>query len=135
MYNYLETMKSDIITYLEENFEYKYLGQVEDLEELEEKLNDDLWTEDSVTGNASGSYTFDRWESREYVTENSDLLKDACEEFGTDAATVGNWFLSEEWETMDVTIRCYLLGSAVSEVLEENADEFEKAISEALEEI
>lgn len=135
MYNYLEEMKNDIATYLEENLEYKYLGQVEDLEELEEKLNEDLWTEDSVTGNASGSYTFDRWEAQEYVSENLDLLKEACEEFETDAATVGNWFLSEEWETMDVTIRCYLLAFAISEVLEENADEFEKAISEALEEI
>lgn len=134
MYNYLEEMKNDITTYLEENLEYRYLGQVEDLEELEEKLNDDLWAEDSVTGNASGSYTFNSVEAKEFVLDNTDLLRDACENFGTDAATVGDWFLSQEWEVMDVTIRCYLLSTAISEVLEENANEFEKAISEALEE-
>lgn len=92
MYNYLESMKDDITTYLEENLEYRYCGQVEDLEELEEKLNDDLWAEDSVTGNASGSYTFSRWSAREKVICNIELLNDACEELGIAAETIGDWF-------------------------------------------
>lgn len=116
MYNYLEAMKEDIKEYINNEIN---LADFADRDELESSLNDDLFTEDSVTGNASGSYTFSRAQAQEYVTDNIDLLKDACEEFGTDDATVGEWFLSEDWEQMDVTIRCYLLGQAISEVLDD----------------
>lgn len=124
MYNYLEAMKNDITEYINDNIN---LADYADRDELESYLNDELFTEDSVTGNASGSYTFSRAQAQEYVKDNIDLLKDACEEFGTDAATVGELFLSEDWEKMDVTIRCYLLGQAISEALDDMEDELSKA--------
>lgn len=124
MYNYLEAMKNDITEYINDNIN---LADYADRDELESYLNDELFTEDSVTGNASGSYTFSRAQAQEYVKDNIDLLKDACEEFGTDAATVGEWFLSEDWEKMDVTIRCYLLGQAIAEVLDDMGEELEEA--------
>lgn len=34
-----------------------------------------------------------------------------------------NGFLSEDWEKMDVTIRCYLLGQAIAEVLDDMGEE------------
>lgn len=117
-YNYHEEAKNSVLDYIEENKEL-LADTFEDKDELEQFLNDTLFTDDSVTGNASGSFTFNRWTAQEYVTENIDLLKEACDEFGTDAETVGDWFLSEDWETMDVTIRCYVLGSAIAEALEE----------------
>lgn len=89
MYNYLGAMKNDITEYINDNIN---LADYADRDELESYLNDELFTEDSVTGNASGSYTFSRAQAQEYVKDNIDLLKDACEEFGTDAATVGKWF-------------------------------------------
>lgn len=124
MYNYLEAMKNDVMEYINNEINLKDYA---DRDELETALNDDLWTVDSVTGNGSGSYTFSRSQAQEYVTDNIDLLKDACDELGTDATTVGEWFLSEDWETMDVTIRCYLLGLAIGEVLDDMEDELEKA--------
>lgn len=124
MYNYLEAMKEDIKEYINNEIN---LADFADRDELESSLNDDLFTEDSVTGNASGSYTFSRAQAQEYVTDNIDILKDACEEFGTDAASVGEWFLSDDWEKMDVTIRCYLLGQAISEALDDMEDELSKA--------
>lgn len=124
MYNYLESMKKDITEYINNEIN---LADYSDRDELESSLNDDLFTEDSVTGNASGSYTFSRAQAQEYVTDNIDLLKDACEEFGTDAALVGEWFLSDDWEKMDVTIRCYLLGQAIGEALDDMGDELEEA--------
>lgn len=124
MYNYLEAMKNDITEYINDNIN---LADYADRDELESYLNDELFTEDSVTGNASGSYTFSRAQAQEYVKDNIDLLKDACEEFGTDAASVGEWFLSDDWEKMDVTIRCYLLGQAISEALDDMEDELSKA--------
>lgn len=120
MYNYLEAMKNDITEYINDNIN---LADYADRDELESYLNDELFTEDSVTGNASGSYTFSRAQAQEYVKDNIDLLKDACEEFRTDAATVGKWSLSEDWGKMDVTIRCYLLGQAIAEFLDDMGEE------------
>ena len=42
-----------------------------------------------------------------------------CDEFGTSASDIGEKFLDEDWEYFDVSIRCYLLGQAISEVLDE----------------
>lgn len=123
MYNYLEAMKEDVLEYINNEIN---LSDYEDLDELEQFLNDELFTVDSVTGNASGSYTFNRWQAQEYVCDNMDELKEALNEFGTDAETIADKFLSEDWEYFDVTIRCYLLGAAISEALEEIEEDFEK---------
>lgn len=125
MYNYLEALKDDIKDYLESEFEYKY-SHITDIEDLERELNDDLFCHDSITGNASGSYTFDSYVAREYVLDNTDELKDALDTFCVDAETVADKFLSENWEYFDVTIRCYLLGQAINEFLEEYEEEFEE---------
>lgn len=120
MYDYREAMKEDIKEYLKDNYSSEELKELlEDREAFEETLNDDLWVVDSVTGNASGSYTFNRWKAEEYVTDNNDLLREALREFCVDAETIAEKFLDEEWEWFDVTIRCYLLNSIISEVLDE----------------
>jgi hypothetical protein len=113
-------MKADIRQYMEdENLVYT------DREDLEEQLNDLLWTADSVTGNASGSYTFNREEAKEHVLDNIDLLKDAYDEFGQREQFAEDFF-NENWERMDVTIRCFLLGQVLYEVLEEDYKEPEE---------
>lgn len=118
-YNYLEAMVDDIKDYIDENIN---LDEFEDRQELEEKLNDDLWTEDSVTGNGSGSYTFDRHKSYENVEgdpDAMDYIRDLVSEFGVDAETVAEKFLDEDYEYWDVSIRCYLLGQAIGEALDQ----------------
>jgi len=104
-YNYLEEIKKDVQMYLGENY-----NSIEEVNE--EELNDILFVEDSVTGNASGSYTFNTYQAEENLTHNLDLLKEACETFGCEPKLD-----NAEW--CDVTIRCYLLSQAISEVLEE----------------
>ena len=116
MYNYREAIQEDIITYINDNLN---LDSNDDKEALESTLNDDLWTEDSVTGNASGSYTFNRTAAREYIEDNLDLLSEACTELGVEPATVGEWFMNQDYETMDVTIRCYLLPECIHAVVDE----------------
>lgn len=123
MYDYREAMTEDVKEWIKENVDLT--EWTEDREGLEQQLNDDLWTADSVTGNGSGSYTFNRVQASLYVLDNMDLLKEAIDEFATDPATVGDKFISEDYEWFDVTIRCYLLGSIISDVLnemEENGD-------------
>ena len=113
-YNYLEAMKQDIKEYIEENIN---VTDYETREDLEEYLNDTLWTEDSVTGNASGSYTFNRATAKKYVDESKDLVNDMMEEFDC-KDKVANWWIENNYEAIDVSIRCYFLGQAISEVLE-----------------
>ena len=124
MYNYLENVKEDVKNYIEEEgLKITYSNR----EEIEEKLNDDLFCEDSVTGNASGSYTFNTWEAEENLTHNMDLLQEALEAFGCDNIDI----LEKGAEWADVTIRCYLLGQAISEVLDELEEEEEEEEEEA----
>ena len=90
-------------------------------EGLEQQLNDDLWTEDSITGNASGSYYCNSYNAEESIAHNWDLLNEALDEFGQNDINV----IKKGAEWAAVTIRCYLLGSVISDVLdemEENGD-------------
>ena len=103
-YNYLENIKQDIKEYLKETDERNY-----------EILYDELFLSDAVTGNASGSYTFSTYQAEQNLCHNLDLLKEALEEFGCNCVQA----LEKGAEFCDVTIRCYLLSFALSEVLEE----------------
>ena len=118
-YNYLEAVTADVLNYIDEN---NITVTSENRDEIEQQLNDDLWTVDSVTGNASGSYTFSTWQAEENICHNLDLLAEACEEFGSDAAKL----LNDGAEACDVTIRCYLLGQAISAALDEVETEEEE---------
>lgn len=112
-YNYLEAVTDDVKNYIEENI--NRTDWTDNRDGLEEKLNDDLFVNDSVTGNASGSYTFNTWQAEENLCHNFELLTEACTEFGDDMGRL----ISKGAETCDVTIRCYLLGQAIAEVLDE----------------
>jgi len=121
MANYFEQVKADIKQYLEDN-EYRFSIhelETEDPDEVREELYNILWTEDSVTGNASGSYTFNREESKQYVLDDMDTVAEALKEFCVEAQTIGDKFISEDWDYFDVTARCYVLGQALDEVLAE----------------
>ena len=125
-YNYLESMKEDVKEYIINDSELSIDDLIYNRSELEEKLNEDLWAYDGVTGNASGSYTFNSYKAKEYVLDNMDLLEEMCNEFCVDAETIGKKFLDGAWEWMDVSIRCYLLGQAISEVLDDIENEQEE---------
>lgn len=126
-YNYLEAVKEDVKEYINNEINLK---DYSDRDELEERLNDTLWTEDRVTGNGSGSYTFSTWESEENICHNLELLEEAMEEFGCKKENI----LEKGAEWCDVTIRCYLLSRAIGEVLDDMEEELEKAFSEEEEE-
>lgn len=124
-YNYLENMKEDIKNYIEENKENESYNW-DNLEEVEEVLYDDLWIDDSITGNGSGSYYCNSYKAREALQGNEDLLIEALEEFGNDAESYKRSLTDPEFA--DVTIRCYLLSQAISEVLKEMSEEKNKTI-------
>lgn len=111
-YNYLQAVTDDVKDYVTNNIN---LADYEDFEDLEQYLYDELFIDDSVTGNASGSYTFSRWEAEENLAHNFDLYIDALLEFGnTDLSCV-----DFDAERADVTIRCYLLSEAIANALDD----------------
>ena len=116
-YNYFEAVKEDVKQYIED---HDVKVTADNREELQESLYDEMFVSDSVTGNASGSYTFNTWQAEENLCHNLDLLKEACEEFGSDCDIL------ESAESCDVTIRCYLLGQVLGEVLDELEEEEEE---------
>ena len=115
-YNYLENVTNDAKQAILENMNY---WKFADREELEEIANDNLWVDDSVTGNASGSYTFNTWQAEENLCHNMDELEEACNEFGQDIGEA----VKQGAEYCDVTIRCYLLSQAISAALDELEEE------------
>lgn len=110
-YNYLSAVKEDVKDYIIDN---NIIINEDNREEVEQELNDKLFCEDSVTGNASGSYTFNAWVAEENLCHNWDLLSEALSEFCCDIT-----YLKQGFEACDVTIRCYLLPQAIAEVLDE----------------
>ena len=112
MYNYLENVTNDAKQAILDNLKY---WDFADRDELEEVANDELWCNDAVTGNASGSYTFSTWQAEENLCHNMDELEEACNEFGQDIGEA----VKQGAEYCDVTIRCYLLGQAISAALDE----------------
>ena len=120
---YNDEVKADVIEWINENINYIDDDVKADKDALSEYLNDNLWTADSVTGNGSGSYTFNRMEAKEKVFADIETVKEALDEFETPAGTIAEKFLDEDWEYFDVTARCYVLGSAIYEVLEDMEEE------------
>lgn len=115
-HDYNEEMKVDILEYITEEYTTERIKRcLEDKDKFYDELYDASWVTDSVTGNASGSYTFNTWKAEENLCHNLDLLKDALDEFGCNLTDA----LGRGAEYCDVTIRCYLLGSVLYQVLNE----------------
>lgn len=108
-YNYLENIKADVLEYIKENYEEENFANLDYNE-----LYDEMFIADSVTGNASGSYTLNTWEAEENICHNLDLATEAYENFGYDGIK-----FEDGAEAIDVTIRCYLLGQVLQDVLDE----------------
>lgn len=121
-YNYYNQICADILDYIGENINLgDYITEEGlDVDELGERLHDDCWAADSVTGNASGSYYCNAYRAREALRGNEELLAEAIEEFGDRPEDYKRALTCPEWA--DVTIRCYMLGQAVGAVVGAIAD-------------
>ena len=113
----LEDVKEAILEGLNEGLYVDF----DELEDAQDAIQEDLWASDGVTGNASGSYTFNTRKAELFLVGNSNLYDEALEEFG------GEYDSSPE--ARDVTIRCHLLSSAIQEAL--NSEDIIAAFEEA----
>lgn len=127
-YSYREAVLGDVREWIEENYPIVPFGDAitpvfESREDAIDHLNDTLWIADSVTGNGSGSYTFNSFRARENVLSDPDTVKEAFEEFD-EKSRFADLVFSDEWETIDVITRCYCLYCAVETAINELPDEY-----------
>lgn len=119
IYDYQQAVTDDVVDYLEENLldDPKSLDEINNIDT--DQLNDDLWIEDSVTGNGSGSYTMNTLEAERNLVGNYNLLCEALTEFGDENRAI----IDFGPEAADVTIRCYLLSQAIDDAIDYLKDE------------
>ena len=119
MYSYKNTVKTAIKGWMED-YREELVGL--DKSEVYDVVYDACWVADEVTGNASGSYTFSRYEARRnfFQDEDSDEYISQMIEYGfITTEEVGEKVSESNWEWIDVSIRCWLLSQCLSEVLDE----------------
>lgn len=114
-YDYEYEVKTDCIDAIKDWIDSGDLKPGLTYEEVYDKLYEDFFVLDRVTGNASGSYTFDAFKASRYLSNNLGLLKEALEEFGTPLCLDD----LDNPERLDVTIRCHLLGQVLADAIEE----------------
>lgn len=114
-YNYREAVTADIIDYIRSDVT---TADFDNREDFTEWLYDDLWTADNVTGNASGSYTFNAYKAKEYIFSDPDTVAEALREFCVEAEVIAEHFLNTDWEYFDVTARCYVLSECIESALD-----------------
>lgn len=119
MYSYKETVKGDVREWMEDN---KDQWEGLDRHDVYEVVYDACWVADEVTGNASGSYTFSRWDARNNFFEDEDsdeYISQMIEDGFSTAEEVGQKVSESNWEWLDVSIRCWLLCDCLTEILDE----------------
>lgn len=105
-YDYEKEIEEDIECYLDEQ------GYNDSDYPDIETLHDELWIDDSVTGNGSGSYYCSTWKAERCLAHNWNMLLDMVEDTGAD---LGELVLGGP-EVADVYIRCWLLRPAIERV-------------------
>lgn len=106
-YNYLVNETNDVINYINEELDIDIVTK-QNPDKIRNELYDRLFNEDSVTGNASRSYTMNSTTAEEYLVTNWGLLKEAVNELNPDFNAI-----EAGAEACDVLIRCYLLDEAI----------------------
>lgn len=105
---YLEEVKADLEDYIAHNYEH---GDTIS----ESKLYDDAFVSDSVTGNASGSYYCNSYKAQQALGWD---IEDKVEEIELNFGEIPN-DKRYDWEYLDVSVRCMLLGEAIAELKKE----------------
>lgn len=123
MYNYYGEVLQAVKGAAEDSYTPEMLEPV-DLEDYAEKLNRALWIDDSVTGNASGSFFCNSYKAEEALAGNWRLAAEALRDFGCDS--VNPLEAGAEWT--DCLVRCYLLSQCIADYIDLNADDLTERI-------
>lgn len=114
-YNYYDAVKDDVIKAICGDTELEP-REDENRDNYKERLEDALWASE-VTGNGPYAYYYsDEEDAISAVMWNLDLCKEAYLEFGVEDDAVD--FMSNI-QAADVSIRCYVLPSAIDAAIDE----------------
>lgn len=116
---YIEETKENAKEYIKENWEYLK-------DKTMEEVHDDLFIADAVTGNGSGSFTFNAYDAKQNVSGlifDEDFINALQWNFGQDLGEL----IKRGAEIVDVTARCLALYEFdLDEIMEEVKEEREK---------
>lgn len=113
-YDYRKEIAIDIKEWINDNIT---LEDWEFRSDLEDYLYNELWADDSITGNGGNYYNTEIY-CEAYLACNLDLMMEACEEFGIDMKILLQHYHDGDLARyLDCTIRCYLLGEVIYNAL------------------
>lgn len=125
IYSYPSHVKQDIKEFIEKRLDSGTFGMlIQGDEDTIQDVEDLMFDQDEITGNASGSYTFNTFKAEQNLMGNWDLLKEAKEELQPNVDLI-----EKGPEFCDVMIRCYLLDWCFNKALGEivnNTEEVQK---------
>ena len=118
--DYYQQVKSDAIDAIDEQFDCGYWNG----DTKWEIVYDNLFIDDCVTGNGSGSYFFNAAKAREAVADAiwDEKILDALSEIGVDGSQIAQYLRDGDAESLDVCIRCAMLDEVYGEIEEYFSD-------------
>lgn len=118
--DYYQQVKNDAIAAIDEQFDYGYW----DGDTQWDVVYDNLFVDDAVTGNGSGSYFFNAAKAREAVADAiwDDKILDALSEISISGDRIAQYLRDNDAESLDVCIRCAMLSEVYGEIEEHFSD-------------
>lgn len=112
--DYYQQVKNDAIAAIDEQFDCGYWdGDTE-----WDVVCDNIFVDDGVTGNGSGSYFFNAAKAREAVADAiwDEKILNALSELGISGDRIAQYLRDNDAESLDVCIRCAMLGEVYGEI-------------------
>lgn len=118
--DYYQQVKNDAIAFIDEQFDCGYW----DGDTQWDVVYDNLFVDDAVTGNGSGSYFFNAAKAREAVADAiwDEKILDALSEIGISGDRIAQYLRDNDAESLDVCIRCAMLSEVYGEIEEHFSD-------------
>lgn len=112
--DYYQQVKNDAIAAIDEQFDCGYWDDDTEWD----VVYDNLFVDDAVTGNGSGSYFFNAYRAKENIKDAifDDYILVALENMGVDKEEVFSQMLNKDYETLDVMIRCAVLSDVYGDI-------------------
>lgn len=118
--DYYQQVKNDAIAAIDEQFDCGYWdGDTE-----WDVVYDNIFVDDAVTGNGSGSYFFNAAKAREAVADAiwDEKILNALSEIGISGDRIAQYLRDNDAESLDVCIRCAMLSEVYGEIEEHFSD-------------
>ena len=114
----LENNKDEILSVLSDKG-----VDLDDTTDVAETISENFTYDDSITGNLSGSFTLSRSEARNIVSDNIDDVITILNELGYNAMEkIGEAFVEDSFEQLDVMARVFVLNEAAYQFAQELTD-------------